>query len=107
MATARGSVKNMDHVNQALYLGIAALAARIVSPTLLDGLEAPTLTQLSIEKHRLGDLSLCEYGDRREHLGNQLLEATLRKCNESGAFTNTSERSIAALCLAETLLLCE
>ena len=101
---AAGPQLSFDPIDQALYLGIAAMVARVTSDRAVVGEDAPTDMQVARLRDLRQDTTLCRYGNRREELSNRLLEAAIRAANESRAFATPTMRSVTALCLIELLV---
>lgn len=94
----------MNPIDQALYMAIAAVVVRITSDKEVIGGDAPTLVQLAQLRDLRQDTGISNFGTRREEMSTNLLEAAMRKLNESGSFTAPTLRSVAALCLIELLV---
>jgi hypothetical protein len=97
----------MDAASQAVFMSIAAIASRAVSPQEFDGQDAPALAELSKSSMLRQGTTLCSYGKRREQAAITTLQAAVRVINENGIFTSPSLRSVAALTMMEMLILGE
>lgn len=101
---AGSSLLGMDPVNQALYLGLAAISARTANSAALVGQNAPSLSDVGTRKELRLDNSLCTYGQRREALATDLFNAFITRVNENGVFALATMRSAVTLTLAEMLI---
>jgi hypothetical protein len=95
----------MDAESQALYISLAALAARISTLEVVVGKDAPTLQHLLQESQLRASNTPCEYGKRREPVASGLLQAAYRKIHEAQVFGLPSLRNATALAVVETLIL--
>lgn len=100
-------ILNLDPLSQVLFFAIAAMAARVSNHELLVGPGAPSLTSVGQDTEYRRTRELSRFGMRRHALSNRLLALAVRKLNENSAFVTPSLRSVAALCLVQTLTLGE
>lgn len=87
---------------------VAAVVARGASPQTFDGLQAPTLLEISASKELRRGSGLCEYGVRREQFANGMLQAAKRKIREAALFEDpktSSLKSVASFQMVEMLVL--
>ena len=95
----------LDIIDQALYLTLAALAARCSSAKDFVGIDAPSLRDNAHTPAWRKGTFLCSFGDKREKLATEFLQLSLQKIKELQLFALPSLRSTVCLTVAEILIL--
>jgi hypothetical protein len=91
------SLLTTDPASQALYMSMAAVAARAIIPSEFDGLQAPLWSQVAQAPQLREGTDLCKYGSRREQPAHVALEVAMKVVRQNGLFVTPSLRGVLAL----------